>query len=209
LPDGDRDYGSGVPARVRNISQKSKARFKLLGRVLDSCIAFFRLCRVAGARLRCFAEKTSVRNRSFLTILLCGTAVPIVSAQLPDMPRPRLPLADKILLGTIAAGRAGDAFTTHQFLMAGQDEASLPTWIACRQPNMWTYSTAISIGQIQLTRLLIRRNHLRMARSFEVIHAVFIWDTVAHNEQIIAGRLSRRLSHTRPNSCLNSEGQVF
>ena len=104
---------------------------------------------------------------------------------MPDAPQPRVPLADKILLGTIAAGRAGDAFTTHQFLVAGQDEGSLPIWIACRQPNMWTYSAIATAGQVQLSRMLIRRNHVRIARGIELIHAVFIWNVVAHNETII------------------------
>ena len=117
-----------------------------------------------------------------------------------------MPLADKVLLGTIAAGRAADAFTTHQFLVAGQDEGSLPTWIACRQPNMWMYSAAISAGQIQLSRVLIRRRHLRIARSLEAIHAAFIWNIVAHNQTIIPAPQTRQQLRIQPNACLASAG---
>lgn len=128
---------------------------------------------------------------------------------MPEAPQPRMPLSDKILLGTIAAGRAGDAFTTHQFLVAGQDEGSLPVWIACRQPNMWTYSAAVSAGQIQLTRMLIRSRHLRIARSIEVIHAAFIWTTVAHNAEIIPAARTRQRLQIQPNRCLSSGGPGF
>jgi hypothetical protein len=107
-------------------------------------------------------------------------------------------LTDKILLGVIAAGRAGDAFSTRQFLIAGQEEGSLPGRIACRQPEMWTYSMTIAAGQVQLSRMLLRRNHIRIARSIELIHAAFIWTTVAHNEQIIPGPKTRHEYHANP-----------
>ena len=149
----------------------------------------------------------SERNRNRLVLLLLCFAAPLACAQIPDAPQARLPLADKILLGTIAAGRAQDAFSTHQFLVAGQDEASLPIWIACSQPNMWTYSAAISTAQFQLSRVLIRRSHVRIARAVEGIHAVYIRNTVVHNEGIIAH--NRRVAHTLPNSCLTSDGQAF
>lgn len=128
---------------------------------------------------------------------------------MPDAPQPRVPLTDKILLGTIAAGRAGDAFTTHQFLVAGQDEGSLPIWIACRQPNMWTYSAVATAGQMQLSRMLIRRKHVRIARSIEVIHAAFIWNVVAHNATIIPAAHTREQQRIAPNACLTSGGPVF
>lgn len=150
-----------------------------------------------------------MRNRNRLILLLFSLAAPLAGAQALEAPQPRVPLTDKILLGTIAAGRAGDAFTTHRFLVAGQDEGSLPIWIACRQPNMWTYSMAASAGQMQLTRLLIRRKYFWMARGLEVIHAAFIWDTVAHNEQIIPAFRTREQQRIEPNACLANGGPAF
>lgn len=141
--------------------------------------------------------------------MLFSLAVPFLCAQIPDAPQPRVPLTEKILLGTIAAGRAADAFTTHQFLMAGQDEGSLPIWIACRQPNMWTYSAMAAAGQVQLSRMLIRRRHVRIARSIEVIHAAFIWNVVAHNETIIPAVQTRQQQRIQPNACLASGGSPF
>jgi hypothetical protein len=150
-----------------------------------------------------------VRNRSRLTILLFSIALPFACAQMPEAPQPHVPLTDKILLGTIAAGRAGDALTTHQFLVAGQDEGTLPIWLACRQPNMWTYSMLATAGQIQLSRLLIGRRHHRIARSIEVVHAAFIWNIVAHNEAIIPAVQTRRRLRIQPNSCLTTGGSGF
>ena len=114
-----------------------------------------------------------------------------------------MPLTDNILLGVIAAGRAGDAVSTHQFLVAGQEEGSLPNWVACRQSNMWTYSMAITAGQVELSRLLIRRRHVRIARTIELIHAAVIWEAVIHNERILPGPRAR--SQFQPNPCLSSE----
>lgn len=128
---------------------------------------------------------------------------------MPEAPQPRIPLTDKILLGTIAAGRAGDAFTTHQFLVAGQDEGSLPFWIACRQPNMWTYSAVATAGQVQLSRMLIQRRHLRIARAMEMIHAAYIWNVVGHNETIIPARQTRQQLRIQPNACLATGGPAF
>lgn len=128
---------------------------------------------------------------------------------MPDAPQPRVPLADNILLGAIAAGRAGDALTTHQFLVAGQDEGSLPIWIACRQPNMWTYSAVATAGQMQLSRMLIRRRHIRIARGIEVIHAAFIWNVVAHNATIIPAAETRQQLRIQPNTCLAGGGPGF
>ena len=141
--------------------------------------------------------------------MLFSVVVPFAGAQTPEAPQPHVPLTDKILLGTIAAGRAADAFTTHQFLVAGQDEGTLPLWVACRQPNMWTYSMLATAGQIQLSRLLIGRRHVRIARSIEVIHAAFIWNIVAHNEAIIPAAQTRRHLRIQPNSCLTSGGSGF
>ena len=142
-------------------------------------------------------------------ILIFALAVPFACAQVPDAPQPRVPLTDRILLGTIAAGRAGDAFTTHQFLVAGQDEGSLPVWIACRQPNMWTYSAMATAGQVQVSRMLIRRNHVRIARGIELIHAAFIWNVVAHNETIIPAAHTRQQLRIQPNACLATGGPAF
>lgn len=150
-----------------------------------------------------------MRHRSRFTILLFSLALPFACAQVPEAPQPHVPLTDKILLGTIAAGRAGDAFTTHEFLVAGQDEGSLPIWIACRDPNMWTYSMVAAAGQIQLSWLLIGHKHTRIARSIEVIHAAFIWNVVAHNEEIIPAAQTRRQLRIQPNSCLASGGTGF
>lgn len=142
-------------------------------------------------------------------VLFFALAVPFAGAQVPDAPQPRLPLTDKILLGTIAAGRAGDALTTHQFLVAGQDEGSLPVWIACRQPNMWTYSAMATAGQVQLSRMLIRRGHVRIARGIEAIHAAFIWNVVAHNETIIPAAQTRQQLRIQPNACMANGGAAF
>lgn len=109
-------------------------------------------------------------------------------------------MTDKILLGVVAAGRAGDAISTHQFLVAGQEEGSLPNWVACRQPNMWTYSMAVAAGQVQLSRLLIRYKHRRIARTIEMIHAAVIWEAVIHNERILPGPRIRE--QFQPNPCL-------
>lgn len=128
-------------------------------------------------------------------------------AQVPDAPQPKLPLTDKILLGVVAAGRAGDAISTHRFLVAGQEEGSLPNWIACRQQNMWSYSMAIAAGQVQLSRLLIRHKHRRIARSVELIHAAVIWEAVIHNERIMPGPKTR--VQLQPNPCLLGEERDF
>lgn len=196
------------------------ARCHIFGRLIpgklaamtDMCIPTDKPYLAAGLlhRFHAIHDERNIRVRNCrLAFLFFTVALRIASAQVPDMPQPRVPMADTILLGTIAAGRAGDAFTTHQFLVAGQDEAALPVWIACSQPNMWTYSAAVSTGQIQLTRLLIRRKHPRIARGIEVLHATFIWTTVAHNKEIIPGPHERQLAHTRPNPCLSSGGQAF
>ena len=139
-----------------------------------------------------------MRTRTALVLLLVSVAVPFTRAQVLDAPAPHLPLTDKILLGTVAGGRAADAFTTRQFLLAGQEEGALPAWIACRQPQMWTYSMTLAAGQVQLSRMLIRRHHIRIARSLELIHAAYIWTTVAHNEQIIPGPKTRSEYHANP-----------
>lgn len=151
----------------------------------------------------CGADNHSVRTCTGFVALLLGCVPPLAAAQVPDAPHPRVPLTDNILLGVIAAGRAGDAVSTHQFLVAGQEEGSLPNWVACRQSNMWTYSMAITAGQVELSRLLIRRRHVGIARTIELIHAAVIWEAVIHNERILPGPRTR--SQLQPNPCLSSE----
>lgn len=159
-------------------------------------------------RIVCWTAASSCSTRkkqawhiriSLILLLFCG-ALPALAAQVPDAPQPRLPLTDKILLGVVAAGRAGDAISTHQFLVAGQEEGSLPNWVACRQPNMWTYSMTVAAGQVQLSRLLIRYKHRRIARTVELIHAAVIWEAVIHNERILPGPKIR--AQFQPNPCL-------
>jgi len=117
-----------------------------------------------------------------MAILLFSLTVPAAAARVPNAPQPRLPVTDKLLLGIVVAGRAGDAISTHQFLIAGDEEASLPNWVVCTQSRMWTYSMAVAAGQIVLSRMLLRHHQIRIARTLELIHAAFIWDTVIHNE---------------------------
>ena len=194
---------------MRMVLRHPELHVSSFNRIHEGCISAGRVLRAPGCSRSFLADQLCGRNRSPFAILLVCLAVPAACAQIPELPRPQLPMADKILLGTIAAGRSGDALTTHQFLMAGQDEASLPIWIACSQPNMWTYSMAISAGQMQVSRLLVRRNHIRIARTLEVIHAAFIWNTVATNEEIIPGQHRREVANSRPNPCLKSEGRTF
>jgi len=68
-------------------------------------------------RIVCWTAASSCSTRkkqawhiriSLILLLFCG-ALPTLGAQIPDAPQPRLPLTDKILLGVVAAGRAGDA----------------------------------------------------------------------------------------------------
>ena len=70
--------------------------------------------------------------------------------------------------------------------MAGDVENSLPSWVVCTQSRMWTYSMAVAAGQIAVSRLLLHRHQIRIARTLELIHAAFIWDTVIHNELLLA-----------------------
>lgn len=149
------------------------------------------------------ADSINVRTLAGLAVLTLCLVLPFAAAQVPEAPQPHVPLTDDILLGVIAAGRAGDAISTHQFLVAGQDEGSLPNWIACRQPNMWTYSMAITAGQVGLSRFLIRRRHFRIARSIELIHGAVIWEAVIHNERILPGPQTR--AQFQPNSCLSRQ----
>ena len=121
-----------------------------------------------------------------VAILLFSLTVPAAAARLPHSPQPRLHVTDKLLLGIVVAGRAGDAISTHQFLMAGDKESSLPHWVVCTQSRMWTYSMAVAAGQMVVSRLLLRHHQLRVARTLELIHAAFIWDTVIHNELLLA-----------------------
>jgi putative Flp pilus-assembly TadE/G-like protein len=121
-----------------------------------------------------------------VAILLFSLTVPAAAARIPDAPQPRVPLTDKLLLGIVVAGRAGDAISTHQFLMAGDKESSLPNWVVCTQSRMWTYSMAVAAGQVVISRLLLRHRQVRIARTLEVMHAAFIWDTVVHNKLLLA-----------------------
>ena len=121
-----------------------------------------------------------------VAILLFSLTLPAAAARIPDAPQPRLPLTDKLLLGIVVAGRAGDAISTHQFLMAGDKEGSLPNWVVCTQSRMWTYSMAVAGGQIIVSQLLLRHHQVRIARTLEVMHAAFIWDTVVHNQLLLA-----------------------
>lgn len=99
----------------------------------------------------------------FSALVLFVLAGAAQAQTLRDAPKPRLDKIEWSLLAADADARGLDVYSTHWAESAGNQEATLPGWIANHPPVMALYSGSIVAAQYFVARKLFARGHRKLA----------------------------------------------